>query len=108
MNKPQANKTIEEILEKTYRYFNGVSVWNLEDRIPTALLADKAAITQAMLDIPELQDEAQQWDEDCSMCNGCDFQLTDDTKNCLCIVRNQLRATIRTAIKKIGGSDESK
>ena len=40
---------LQEILERTYRYFNGVSTWNLEDRISEALIADSQAIQDLVL-----------------------------------------------------------
>lgn len=43
------NKILTEILERTYRYFNGVSTWNLEDRISEALIADSQAIQDLVL-----------------------------------------------------------
>jgi len=79
--KPQAN-TLDEILNKLELAIAG------DDAIDCskAHIGATQAITQAMLDMPELQDEYSG--------DSSDFQYD---------IRNELRAEIRTAIKKIGG-----
>lgn len=46
----------DEALIKSYRYFNQLSVWNLEGRIPVALEADKAKLQSDLLAIVEEAD----------------------------------------------------
>lgn len=55
-------------------------------------------INQYMLDtFMELisSDEQQDWDSEYMMCNRCDFQTTDDSKDCICVYRNKLRGELR-------------
>lgn len=42
---------MDDILIKTYKYFNGVSPWNLDARIPEALIADKEAIVKHLVQV---------------------------------------------------------
>ena len=41
------------------------------------------------------------WDNEYSMCNTCDFQPTDDTQNCICVFRNQLKNEIKVRLEKL-------
>lgn len=45
------------------------------------------------------EDEKQRWDDDDGFCQECDFTRSDDSKECLCIIRNQLRASMRNVVK---------
>ena len=51
-------------------------------------------------------DVKQHWDDDDWFCNKCEFQPTDDTKNCICVYQNELRATLREEIQ--GASEKPK
>lgn len=66
----------------------------------------KADLKQAKKEIQDtfreyLQADIPDWDREYGMCNTCDFQPTDDTENCLCIYRNQLRDEVKARISKL-------
>lgn len=75
---------IDEILSKSYRYFNQLSIWNLEDRIPESLISDKAQlatiIDQYFAEV--IGDEIQPDDEHSEYWQPV-------------VIRNKLRATQR-------------
>lgn len=70
------------------------------------------AITDLITEIREAigQDEKPLWDEESSFCDKCEFERTDDSRDCLCVIRNKLRKKQRAALdhitKKYTGSDE--
>lgn len=69
---------------------------------------EKLIQTQADKKMLEIigKNEKQLWDGDYHLCDRCSFQPTDDTKNCMCIYRNQLREELRAKVKSnIGDSD---
>lgn len=48
------------------------------------------------------EDEKQEWDTDFTMCRNCEFQLTDDTQDCICHQRNTLRNEQRAKLANGG------
>ena len=91
-------KTIEEILEELLIDYD----FDIKDKDEITFKRATKAITQAMLDIPEMQDEKEdlmdKWTPEMSA-------VITETRRII-YGRNALRAEIRTAIKLIGGSDE--
>lgn len=47
------------------------------------------------------ENETPDWDDEYNMCNTCEFERTDDSKDCLCRIRNKLRERQRKAIQTI-------
>ena len=47
------------------------------------------------------KDVEQQWDDEDGFCQRCDFTRSDDSKECICILGNQLKATQRTKAKQV-------
>lgn len=60
----------------------------------------KESIKALMLEIIGKYEE-QNWDDDGGYCITCEFQPSDDTKNCICIYRNQLRDELRKAVAEL-------
>ncbi|CAN5694098.1 hypothetical protein BH23PAT2_BH23PAT2_08300 [soil metagenome] len=109
--KPQANKSIENILARLA--WNGKYADAGQEVVSAGAVAEATrAITQAMLDAVG-EDETQIIDDsglDGKFCATCDCTLEGDFDfmECRCQVRNDLRAEIRTAIKKMGENYDQK
>jgi len=87
--KPQANKTELEIQIADIFWVFGRRGFTDTESVDDSVRKTVYAITQAMLDMPELQSE---WEED-----------IHGTPNPNGIARNELREQIRTAINSKGG-----
>lgn len=87
---------IRELLEPYSDYYENT----LDDLVAKL----DAAYLAAVLALPEMQEEVQDWDDGNCFCQKCDFCRTDDSKDCLCVIRNQLRKEITTALtRELGG-----
>jgi hypothetical protein len=60
----------------------------------------KKKIKQMFLDMLG-RDEIQLWDTEYNMCNKCEFELADDTRDCICVQRNKLRKELREKINEL-------
>lgn len=47
------------------------------------------------------EDDKQDWDDDQSFCNMCDFWTEDDSRNCICTFNNALRAEQRQKLTNL-------
>lgn len=91
---------IEAILKVTFRHHDDNCTPNSIDLAPFIDLLDRFG--EELIEKPEKQD----WDEYYGFCNRCDHQPTDETKNCICTFRNELRQQQRNLKAKLLGKGE--
>lgn len=101
-----ASSSISKILEDLITLCGGSIWWDYKAKEKDPCIsAAQQEIEALMLDIIG-EDEQQIWDEEGSWCEHCEFQPTDDTKNCICIFRNRLRAEQRAKLKGKDGTSK--
>lgn len=68
---------------------------------PRCIRKKRTVATQIDNLIVELigEDAVQDWDADESYCENCGFTLLDDSKNCVCVQQNEVRANLRNIVK---------
>lgn len=100
----------ERILAKGrlgYALSSGSPLQNPEDPVAVSIDSKIASeLRDALLEQVIGVDETQEWDEEYAFCERCQLERTDDSKDCLCVVRNKLRAEQRKALREFFGGSE--